>query len=233
VADLSAGQVRRARAPQVILTVRDSPEKWYQSYRDSLHWMYRTWWFKPFAYALPMGRRLNTIAKWWFTFAFGDDTMADKQRCIDAYHAHNAAIKAAIPADRLLVWDVKQGWAPLCECAPPPRAPRRAREGVPPPACSLHVPGRAPAAPAARAQTRPASPRCMLLHTPWRGLHHKRGPAAARFLGVDAPKEPFPRHNEGVREMAMQIVRFMLRNPIEVLGLRRYQHRGPLTFDVI
>jgi len=108
--------------------VRDSPEKWYQSYRDSLHWMYRTWWFKPFAYTLPMGRKLNTIAKWWFTFAFGDDTMADKQRCIDAYHAHNAAIKAAIPADRLLVWDVKQGWAPLCECAPSLRTPRLMRE---------------------------------------------------------------------------------------------------------
>ena len=53
------------------------------------------------------------------------------------------------------------------------------------------------------------------------------------FLGVPTPATPFPRHNEGVREMAMQIVRFILRNPLEVMGLRRYEHRGPLTFDAI
>jgi hypothetical protein len=29
-------------------------------------------------------------------------------------HAHNDAVKAAIPAERLLVWDVTEGWEPLC-----------------------------------------------------------------------------------------------------------------------
>lgn len=53
------------------------------------------------------------------------------------------------------------------------------------------------------------------------------------FLGVPTPATPFPRHNEGVREMAMQIVRFILRNPLEVMGLRRYEHSGPLTFNAI
>lgn len=32
----------------------------------------------------------------------------------DAFRAHDAAVKAEIPADRLLVFDVKTGWAPLC-----------------------------------------------------------------------------------------------------------------------
>ncbi len=31
-----------------------------------------------------------------------------------AFTAHNEAVKAAIPADRLLVFEVKQGWEPLC-----------------------------------------------------------------------------------------------------------------------
>lgn len=31
-----------------------------------------------------------------------------------AFDAHNAAVKATIPADRLLVYQVKEGWAPLC-----------------------------------------------------------------------------------------------------------------------
>jgi len=31
-----------------------------------------------------------------------------------AFAAHIDAVKAAIPADRLLVYQVKEGWAPLC-----------------------------------------------------------------------------------------------------------------------
>lgn len=31
-----------------------------------------------------------------------------------AFAAHTAAVKDAIPADRLLVYEVKEGWAPLC-----------------------------------------------------------------------------------------------------------------------
>ena len=30
------------------------------------------------------------------------------------YEAHNAQVKAHVPADRLLVFNVKEGWAPLC-----------------------------------------------------------------------------------------------------------------------
>lgn len=43
---------------QVILTVRD-PDKWYESYVASLLWLYRTWWFKPFSWCLPMGWKLQ------------------------------------------------------------------------------------------------------------------------------------------------------------------------------
>ena len=31
-----------------------------------------------------------------------------------AFVAHNEAVKEAIPASRLLVFEVKQGWEPLC-----------------------------------------------------------------------------------------------------------------------
>jgi hypothetical protein len=39
----------------------------------------------------------------------------DTSELIAAAERHNEAVKAAIPAERLLVWDVKQGWEPLCE----------------------------------------------------------------------------------------------------------------------
>ena len=31
------------------------------------------------------------------------------------YEAHNAQVKASVPADQFLVFNVKEGWAPLCQ----------------------------------------------------------------------------------------------------------------------
>ena len=39
----------------------------------------------------------------------------DPEGLIAAFKAQEAAVKATIPADRLLVFDVRQGWEPLCE----------------------------------------------------------------------------------------------------------------------
>ena len=44
-----------------------------------------------------------------FTAAFADQTSA-----IAAYEAHNARVRAEVPATRLLEWDAAHGWAPLC-----------------------------------------------------------------------------------------------------------------------
>jgi len=38
----------------------------------------------------------------------------DGDRLKQGFIAHNEAVRAAIPADRLLVFEVKQGWEPLC-----------------------------------------------------------------------------------------------------------------------
>ena len=38
----------------------------------------------------------------------------DKEALRNAFAAHNEAVKAAIPADQLLVYQVKEGWGPLC-----------------------------------------------------------------------------------------------------------------------
>lgn len=39
----------------------------------------------------------------------------DRDGLIKAFNAHNAAVKNTIPARQLLVYQVKDGWAPLCE----------------------------------------------------------------------------------------------------------------------
>jgi hypothetical protein len=44
---------------------------------------------------------------------FGGRT--DKDHVIAVYKAHNAAVKATLPASRLLVTDSPEGWGPLCK----------------------------------------------------------------------------------------------------------------------
>lgn len=39
----------------------------------------------------------------------------DKDHVLEVYRKHNAAVTAELPSDRLLTYDVKQGWEPLCE----------------------------------------------------------------------------------------------------------------------
>lgn len=56
------------------------------------------------------------------TFASGHE---QPQQLIEGMHRHNEEVKAAVPADRLLVWSVTEGWEPLCEFleVPVPDAP--------------------------------------------------------------------------------------------------------------
>ena len=39
----------------------------------------------------------------------------DRDELISGFNSHNDAVKEAIPADRLLVFEVKEGWLPLCD----------------------------------------------------------------------------------------------------------------------
>lgn len=44
--------------------------------------------------------------------ALGD--FRDRERAVAAYRANNRRVREIVPADRLLVFDVAEGWAPLC-----------------------------------------------------------------------------------------------------------------------
>jgi hypothetical protein len=43
------------------------------------------------------------------------DRVDDREAMIAAYERHNAAVRAAIPPERLLEWSVADGWEPLCD----------------------------------------------------------------------------------------------------------------------
>ncbi len=119
---------------KVILTERD-PQAWYESTQQTI-----------FAIrdetAAPTDAFVSMIRK--VVYKMFDFRVHDRDWAISVFERHNAEARAAIPADRLLVYEVAQGWAPLCEFlgAPVPDGPMpkvntteefRARE-VPPPA---------------------------------------------------------------------------------------------------
>lgn len=95
---------------KVLHTVRSSPEKWYQSFSDTiLHHITtappaddprRPWW--------DMANKIIAVD----TFGGRPD---DKETAIAAYKKREADVRAAIEPSRLLVYNVAEGWEPLCE----------------------------------------------------------------------------------------------------------------------
>lgn len=55
----------------------------------------------------------DTMSGWFLKDIFDDHT--DRDCAIAAYRANNAAVRATVPADRLLVFHVADGWQPLCD----------------------------------------------------------------------------------------------------------------------
>jgi hypothetical protein len=106
---------------KVLLSVRD-PERWEPSFRETIVDMrYGESMMRLLASARaeidPRWRRyLELVDRMFYgpqgTFAEG---WQEPQQLIDQMVRHTEHVKATIPADRLLVWEVGEGWGPLCE----------------------------------------------------------------------------------------------------------------------
>ena len=104
---------------KVILTTRDTPEQWWKSVNESLLPFTRYWedttslsarFLKAFGPQHPPA--LSTFVDWcaeiylrpWY----------DEDDAKRLYAEHNERIRALVPRERLLEFNVKQGWEPLC-----------------------------------------------------------------------------------------------------------------------
>jgi sulfotransferase family protein len=92
---------------KVLLTVRD-PERWYESVTNTIYPSSRE-------ASPPPDRRahlhmIETLI-WQGTFA---GRFEDKQHAIAVFERHNEEVKRHVPAGRLLVYEVQEGWEPLC-----------------------------------------------------------------------------------------------------------------------
>lgn len=89
---------------KVILTLRD-PEAWFKSTQDTI-----------FARDFPPDSDdpwIKMVGK--VVGDLFDRRMHDKETLISVYNRHNETVRRVIPKERLLVYEVSQGWAPLCE----------------------------------------------------------------------------------------------------------------------
>jgi hypothetical protein len=113
--------MKRYPEAKVVLTTRD-PDSWYDSVMSTIYAVSHP----------PMSRKLLMILKAPFdprlrarlpVFRMierdiwqGDfkGKASDRQFATDFFRRHNDEVTQTVPADRLLVYEVKQGWEPLC-----------------------------------------------------------------------------------------------------------------------
>ena len=106
---------------KVILTVRD-PQRWYESVRDTIYGptsgaSYPTA-FRLAALVSPKARRLVRARRFVSELVWEGDfggRFGDRAHAIGAFERHNEGVKRRVPPEKLLVYEVKQGWGPLCD----------------------------------------------------------------------------------------------------------------------
>ncbi|MCO5994820.1 sulfotransferase family protein [Actinoallomurus rhizosphaericola] len=92
---------------KVILTVRD-PQKWYESVRGSI--------YRVRSLPMPDGldvKRRDFVDEMIWEREFGG-RFEDADHAITVFNEHNEAVRREVPAERLLEFQVGDGWEPLC-----------------------------------------------------------------------------------------------------------------------
>lgn len=88
---------------KVILSLRDAG-KWYDSTQATI-FANPDWTGMPPAWR---GMAKAVISRMF------DGDITSRQHCIDVYERHNEEVRRTIPAERLLVFEARDGWEPLC-----------------------------------------------------------------------------------------------------------------------
>ena len=95
---------------RVILTVRD-PERWYESAAESI--------YRGASASVPetdpVIRQMRQVVRQVVWDGEFGGRFSDAEHAIKIFNEHNKAVRQEIPADRLLVLEISQGWEPLCD----------------------------------------------------------------------------------------------------------------------
>lgn len=102
---------------KIILVERDV-DSWYRSVEEVIiqtTWGWRADFFTCVLAPLFGGKTGLTIRKVLLGFFEARDVNELRANAKDRYRRHYAEIRAAVPPERVLNFDLKEGWAPLCE----------------------------------------------------------------------------------------------------------------------
>jgi hypothetical protein len=91
-----------------ILTLRD-PERWYASFSQTIVPLIQPTAKTP-SELLPFLKMVMAVVQ-----KTGFRIPSTKEEILTAFHRHIEIVTQTIPTDRLLLFDVKQGWEPLCQ----------------------------------------------------------------------------------------------------------------------
>eukprot|EP00042_Codosiga_hollandica_P028246 m.147074 g.147074 ORF g.147074 m.147074 type:complete len:223 (+) comp52722_c0_seq7:180-848(+) len=94
-----------------VLTVRD-PDSWVKSVHSTIYVLSMDWSMRVVSTFVPFMNTFRDVTMRCFDQLQCD--LTDHKAMVKAFAAHNASVKACIPADRLLVFEAKEGWGPLC-----------------------------------------------------------------------------------------------------------------------
>ncbi len=97
---------------KVVHTVRD-PERWYDSTAETIYTIangFPAWVLKLFPW---LGRFFDFQNQLVWQKIF-DGRFSDRAHAIQCFHEHTEAVKRHVPPDKLLIFQVKEGWEPLC-----------------------------------------------------------------------------------------------------------------------
>jgi hypothetical protein len=93
---------------KVVLTVRDA-DRWFDSFETLQN---TTDSFRIFRF-IPRARRFLAFVDTLLPKVFGNPR--DRAACVEVFERHNREVQSAVPAERLLVFRVQDGWEPLCQ----------------------------------------------------------------------------------------------------------------------
>jgi len=101
---------------KVLLTLHPKgPDAWYDSTIDTIYFTENLWQFKVIERFTPFGRKFGNMSRKLIWQRSHKDTTDDRASAIAHYNQHIEDVKAAVPADRLLIFTADQGWGPLCK----------------------------------------------------------------------------------------------------------------------
>lgn len=103
---------------KVVLMVREDEEVWLKSWLKTVQvWESTTsqLWVILGMIFTPTGRKLKRLLRSEGKFFVTPNEINVNESMKSAYRRHNERVRSVIPRDQLLVYNVKEGWKPLCK----------------------------------------------------------------------------------------------------------------------